>query len=605
MKRIFIGLLTLLFVTFLPAFAEESVKLEIIYPKNGAKINASSFFIVGNTEADATLTINQQKAKVFPNGAFVQMLNLHRGINNINITSKTQHAEKEIKYFIIVPEYEKTIPTYPVKIEESSIYPNKNLLMKQDENITVSFKASTSLKANFSIGEKIKNIPMTEQTAKNMSTAPVYGKETKLSSMPVKGIYKGFYKIKPEDNFDNEIIKLELNSVNEKISVDAKGKISTICPNFPPIIAEVTKDYAVTRNAPNQNRLTPLPQGTMLNLTGKIGNVYRFKYSDNFDGWISENDIKIFPSGDPIPESLVSLLNIDSDKNYMYLRIPLVQKLPFLLEQTSDNQINLKLFGATAGVDLFSYDDSENFIKEFKWVQESKDCLKLVIKTNSIQFWGYKYYYDGDTLVLRLRKPPDVHTYSPLEGKIICIDPGHGGTEAGAVGPTGIPEKLINFGIADKLRKILEAKGAKVIMTRTSDETVGLNDRINIATSNEAQVIISIHNNSLPDGRNPYQEHGTSTYYYHSQSLPFAKIIHQSLIQATGFKDFGLFYSSFVLTRPTEALSILLEVGFMINPEEYNLLITPEFQKKTAAAIALGLENFFLTTTDKDIQENK
>jgi len=230
-----------------------------------------------------------------------------------------------------------------------------------------------------------------------------------------------------------------------------------------------------------------------------------------------------------------------------------------------------------------------------KLTQDLNNCLNLSIKTNSKQFWGYKYYYEGKTLVLRLRKPPQINSKHPLKGKVICIDAGHGGTELGSVGPTAIPEKLINLEIAENLKKILEKKGAKVIMTRDSDKDVGLDDRVNIANSNEAQVIVSIHNNALPDGKDPYIEHGTSTYYYHSQSLPLAKSIQKSLVPVMGFKNLGVLHSSFVLTRPTEALSVLVEVGFMINPDEYNLLITPEFQKKAAIGISRGLENFFLS----------
>ncbi|HBG49039.1 MAG TPA: hypothetical protein DDW90_05970 [Cyanobacteria bacterium UBA9971] len=479
MRVIFIGLLTLLFVTLMPVFAEDSVKLEIIYPKNGATINASSTFIVGNTEPDASLIINNQNVKVSSNGAFVQVTGLKKGINNINIKSTKGHAENEITYTINVPEKNQAVQSCPL----------------------------------------------------------------------------------------------------EPLS----------------LIAETTKDYAVTRTAPAQSRLTPLLSGTMLNITGKIGNSYRFKYSNSMEGWISESDIKILPTENYIPENIISTLNVDSDKNYVYLRLPLTQKIPFLIEQPFENQINLKLFGAKAGIDLFSYDNASDFIRELKLTQDLNNCLNLSIKTNSKQFWGYKYYYEGKTLVLRLRKPPQINSRHPLKGKIICIDAGHGGTELGSVGPTAVPEKLINLEIAEKLRNILEKEGAKVIMTRDSDKDVGLNDRVDTANSNEAQVSVSIHNNALPDGKDPYIEHGTSTYYYHCQSLPLAKSIQQSLVPTMGFKDLGVLYSSFVLTRPTEALSVLVEVGFMINPDEYNLLITPEFQEKAAIGISQGLKNFFLS----------
>jgi len=480
MRLIFIGLLTLLFVTFMPVFAENKVKLEIIYPKNNAIINASSMFIVGNTEPNSDLLINNQTVKVYSNGAFVQMISLSNGINNINIKSQKGHAVNEITYTITVP-------------------------------------------------------------------------ESKNTYLPV------------------------------------------VSPDPISVVAEITKDYAVTRTYPEQNRLTPLLQGTILNITGKLGTSYRFKYSDSMDGWISENDIKILSDGNCLYESLINTLNIDSDENYVYLKLPLTQKIPFLIDQSSENQMNLKLFGVKAGINLFSYNNASDFIKELKWTQESNNCLNLSIKTNSKQFWGYKYYYEGNTLILKLKKPPHVDVNYPLKGKIICLDAGHGGTELGAVGPTAVPEKLINLGIANNLRKILEKKGAKIIMTRDSDKEVGLYDRVDLANSNEAQVIISIHNNSLPDGKNPYEEHGTSTYYYHPQSLPLAKSIQQSLVPTMEFKDLGLINRSFVLTRPTEALSVLVEVGFMINPYEYNLLITPEFQKKAAIGISQGMENFFLS----------
>ena len=480
MRLILIGLLTLLFVTLMPVFAEDSVKLEIVYPKNCAVINATSTFIVGNTEPGADLVINNQSVKISQNGGFVQMVGLNKGVNNINIKSSKGHAVNEITYTINVPEVKKTTPCV-------------------------------------------------------VAPAPMAA------------------------------------------------------------VAEITKDYAVTRTYPAQNRLTPLPVGTLLNITGKIENSYRFNYSDSVSGWISENDVRFLQETNPVSENILNTLNIDSDKNYVYLKFPLVQKTPFLIDQISENKINFKLFGVKAGVNLFSCNNTNAFFKELKWTQEQNNYLNLAVKTNSKQFWGYKYYYEGNTLVLRLRKPPHVNPRHPLKGKIICIDAGHGGTELGAVGPTAVPEKSINLEIAKKLKKILEKKGAKVVMTRESDKDVGLNERVDKANLKKAQVIVSIHNNALPDGKNPYEEHGTTTYYYHLQSLALAKSIQQSLVSATCFKDLGVLYSSFVLTRPTEAPSVLVEVGFMINPDEYDLLITPKFQEKVATVISQGLENFFLS----------
>ena len=175
--------------------------------------------------------------------------------------------------------------------------------------------------------------------------------------------------------------------------------------------------------------------------------------------------------------------------------------------------------------------------------------------------------------------------------KILLIA-GHGGKEFGAIGPTEVPEKNINIAIANYLKEILEKKGAIVVMTRNNDEYVDLYERVRIANKKEAEILISIHNNSLPDGKNPYLIHGTSSYYYHDFSKPLAQCIQNSLLLTTGFPDHGVQNASFVLTRPTMPVSVLLEIGFMINPFEYEMLLNKNNQKKYAMAIVDGIEKY-------------
>ena len=478
MKLTYTALLTLLFTAFIPAYAGENLKLQIIYPANGAKINASSAFIVGNTNPEACLTINDRQGKVRPNGAFVEMVSLQEGTNKIGIKASTLTESKEIDYILYV---------------------------------------------------------------------------------------------------------------NKKTSAPAQN---TFRPAS--FAARVKSDYAVTRTAPGKDRLTPLPRGTVIAVTGKIGDSYRFRYSDLREGWISKHDIKhLFKKTSP-PNAALTSVNADSDEHYVCIKAALSKKIPFIIDEVSPSEIKLKLYGVISGIDNIPPEKTCGFMKEIRLDRESKDCFSLSIKTACNNFWGYKYYYEGKNLVLRFRKPPETNPLYPLAGKIICLDAGHGGKELGSVGPTAVAEKTVNLAIAKNLKEILEAKGAKVIMTRDSDRYVELYHRVKIANAQNAQIIISIHNNALPDGKNPYEEHGTTAYYYHPQSVPLAESIQDSLVQTLGFKNLGVNHGSFVLTRPTEAPSVLVEVGFMINPDEYSLLITPEFQQKAAMGIAKGLENYLL-----------
>ena len=600
--RIYIDLLSLLIVTFCcvtPAFSQEKLKLEVLYPKKNSAINAYSVFFIGNTTPDANLKINNQRIKVYPNGGFVEVVELNPGTNVINIKSDLAGQAKKLTYTVYAPKHEKTIPKSPLKIDINSIRPNEDVVYKAGDLLQVSFKGSTGNKAYFSIGKKRKNIPMREQPPKYIKTKPIYGSSSVSSPNPVKGIYKGTYRIKTKDDFKNERLTIKLVSNRDNYDLRVPITVSTISPDVPPIIAKVTTDYAAIRTFPEKSRLTPLPEGTLINLTGKKGNNYRFYMGESMNGWIAKEDITTLPGGTAIAESSIDIIDIISDKNRIYLKIPLDQRLPVLIDQPSENTMTLKIFGAKANVDLFSCKNQDKFLKEVKWSQDTKDTVKINLKAAAKQFWGYKYYYEKDTLVLELKKPPVINIEKPFEGITICLDPGHGGEEEGAMGPTGIPEKEVNLAISLKLRDLLKAKGANVVMTRTIDEDVDLYDRVKFAVDNDSLILLSIHNNSLPDGRNPYKEHGSSTYYYHSQSLPLSKIIHKAMLEDLNFQDFGIFWSSFALTRPNEALSVLLEIGFMINPDEYNLIIEPDFQKKIAGSIERALEYFLYINAEK------
>ena len=130
-------------------------------------------------------------------------------------------------------------------------------------------------------------------------------------------------------------------------------------------------------------------------------------------------------------------------------------------------------------------------------------------------------------------------------------------------------------------------------MTRNGDEYVELYERVKIAQINEADILISIHNNALPDGQNPYVVHGTSTYYYHPQAYKLAQCVQNRLLEKTKFQDHGIRKGSLALVRPTMPVSILVEVGFMINPFEYADLLVPENQKAYALGILNGLNDYF------------
>lgn len=192
-------------------------------------------------------------------------------------------------------------------------------------------------------------------------------------------------------------------------------------------------------------------------------------------------------------------------------------------------------------------------------------------------------------------------TSGGIAGKIITIDPGHGGSDPGAIGPTGVQEKDVTLPIAKALKKALEAKGAKVFMTRTTDVDVyapnasgpdELQARVNVGNYNSSDLFVSVHINSFT---NP-NVGGIATYYYDKTpyDTKLASRIQSQIAGESGFGgDRGIQPGNLYVLRHSAMPAVLVELGFISNPSEEALLKTEKTQENFADEIAAGIENYF------------
>jgi N-acetylmuramoyl-L-alanine amidase len=174
----------------------------------------------------------------------------------------------------------------------------------------------------------------------------------------------------------------------------------------------------------------------------------------------------------------------------------------------------------------------------------------------------------------------------------IAVDPGHGGEDRSTRGPTDLREADANLYIALQLRTLLEQAGARVLMTRTTDATVPLNDRPRIAADSGVHVLVSVHNNAFPDGVNPFTNSGTSVYYYQPHSLELARLTQREILDELGLRDIGFGRADLALVRPTWMPAVLTETAFMMIPEQEAALRDPAVQQRIAAAHVRALEAF-------------
>jgi len=174
-------------------------------------------------------------------------------------------------------------------------------------------------------------------------------------------------------------------------------------------------------------------------------------------------------------------------------------------------------------------------------------------------------------------------------GKTICIDPGHGGKDPGAVADDGTLEKDLTLDIALKLKGLLEDAGAKVIMTRTKDVFISLGERAAVANRAHADIFISVHINAVKDRNSQSGARGVQMYYCGDSGI-FAKVMQKEVSDILATGDSGTFERRFAVLRRTNMPAVLAEIGFLSNPDDIALLKNETFRHNAARGIFNGLE---------------
>lgn len=391
----------------------------------------------------------------------------------------------------------------------------------------------------------------------------------------------GFAYVVPLNSGKNTFV---LQSGDErKIFVITKPVVKSVCTLPPQFIQYNEKNfyYVTTEGAPLRstpvdagiNRMAHLQRNVPLTVDGEKSGFYRVVLADNKFGWISKSNVKAFCDCNIEFGEMLGYDYIDSEDYFTFVfrfnrRVPyeMIEGEPFLIKF-----YNLK-------------DKPDNtYVMDFP-VSEAFNGKKLL---------GYSGEYQGNDFVLKIRKPPVINERKPLKGITVAIDAGHGGSESGAIGCLGHKEKDITLLIAKNLEAELKKRGAKVFMTRDDDIYVGLKDRVDNANREDAVVLLSIHGNALPDGSDPNKISGTSIYYYYNQAKPLADVLIDTMTNQLGTNNDKVRQASLALVRNTNALSLLIETAYLINPEDNSKLINPEFQNNCAKAIADGLEKYF------------
>ena len=578
----FLGLLGLsaTFPTSLASAQEKS--LLVVYPRNNYQTKAEKVFFIGTAPSSGNVFINGQVIIRSKSGHFAPSFPLKLGENLFKISYQNQ----TIKIKVTRNTNQSIIPE-SLAFAKNSLFPKSDIARMPGEIICFGAIATPNANAIVQLGNV--NIPLLPQIQHVQLPSHIVAltgqNQPKIRDNFTK--YQGCTTLDSPGNFGKPLFKL--TQAGQTLTQEGVGRVQILSPKQVEV-AEITANMGVTRTGPNTSysRLTPLPQGTQAVISGKEGKWLRLDYG----AWINSNETRIV--SDVIqPQSIIRGVGYKQISQTTEITFLLDSPVPINVRQGNKTFI-LTLYNATAQTDTIRT-DNDPLISRLDWRQVNPKKLQYTFTLKTDQQWGYKLRYIGNSLVLTMRHPSKLQRsrYRPLSGIKILLDPGHGGHESGAVGPTGYQEKDVNLVVSKLLRQELVRRGAIVVMTREEDKNVSLANRQLIITQEKPGISLSIHYNALPDTGNAEKTKGIGTFWYHPQAHGLAMFLQNYLVKKLKRPSYGVFWGNLALTRPAIAPSILLELGFIINPDEFEWIINEKEQKKLVKALADGIIKWF------------
>jgi N-acetylmuramoyl-L-alanine amidase len=561
--------------------------MQLSYPANGHTTAAHQTFAIGSVPPGHPLTLNGQPLTTSPQGYFAPVLPLAFGANTFtfrdDITAQARTVTVHRKQ--------------PVAVPVGSVLPHINTMT----NHTLMPGDMLVLHCVAGVGQVLSAQLRHPVTGQVWLTVPVNAKPDPGYRDNRQAVFAELTQTQPLISMachyqatvqvpadcpavaDNTTFQLWWVTAAQAIKAP-----NTITLWTHPRFAQLTADRVVMRTSPPEgSRLTPQRQGAYVVITGTQGDWVRVRLSGERIAWLPQAKLRLL---DNPAEALLNIpaLTLKTQPGPLAtvstIHLPgLPHPVPFHVD-TTPTGLTLDLFGVVSHCDFIHYHPNERVITRIDWSQPNADTFRLHVTVPRL--CGYEVTFDPDSGMQLQVKQLGPHPR-------ILLDPGHGGTEMGSTGPDGTPEKTLNLRLGLQVADAMRAQGLDMTLTRADDRTVSLTERTDMAMGYD--MVLSLHHNALPDGRDPQKSQGLSTYYYHPMAKPLAQALLDGLSRTVpNTPAFGLFYDSLALTRIPQAMAVLIEVGFMTHPTEYERLQTPAFQQQFATALATQVKAFIV-----------
>ncbi len=616
----------------LPAVADVRgpISIRVQHPPAGTVLAVDSTFVFGTVgTGDATLRINGVPVPVANNGAFLAYLAVPRGGSGPGtgtgagsgtgsgtgtgtgtgigtsgrpgaappdsgpqfvldvvrkVATPTTADSVRARVRIRRPAAAQPLPdTGVLRVDSASVQPRGAQLVRANERVRVSVRAPGNATA-FIRSSDNRTIPLVRQSSASGAQTTFVG-EARASQLGAQArlvVARG-----------RDTVRLAMR-VPDTLQTALPARYGVLRSNTGGLVAQSDTDQVViARPVPDGFYKWSLLPGTQLEITGQQGTEQRVRFDSQLETWVSANDLERLPEGTPDVSRVSGGLRVVPAAEYVDVIIPTGARPAFLVEP-DDASLRITLYNTQLSPSISPMIGTDPLVRQLSWEPVASDRTQLDVRLSAPVF-GWLTLWDAQrrALVLRVRRVPNISADAdqPLAGLTLVVDAGH--PPGGATGPTGLTEADAVLPVSQILARILQERGARVVMTRNTPAAVGLTDRPVMARRANAHAFLSVHFNAFGDGTNPFTNHGTSTLFFHQPSEPLARAIQRNVMTQIGQRDIGIHYQNLAIARPTWYPSALAEGLFLMFPDQEAAMRNPQWQERYARGIADGVTTYF------------
>lgn len=357
------------------------------------------------------------------------------------------------------------------------------------------------------------------------------------------------------------------------------------------LIGELTLPYTMPYSSPGTTKIDylPLTKNTTFRIVGEWGDYYKLP-----DGtYVPKSAVKVYPY--KMPSNKVKSVSVAYNEETHTVETTFSMKMDALYDVQADgNRVKFVLYDTTYGgkvsvpqnplVSSLSGKNDGNGRAVYTY--NLKDGEKLC---------GFDVFTENGTMTFVLKYAPVLKQQGSLEGAVIVLDAGHGGSDNGTVGAMGTygpTEKKINLDLTMRIKGLLEEMGAEVITVREDDTYFTLNQRVALIREIKPDLSVSIHGNAMGITSDFSQSAGFLTFYSYNNIQDAAGVINSSVNETMGYSERTIRKANLSLTRLTACPAVLLETAFLTHPEDYEYLLREANRENLAEAIAKGAKEY-------------